>query len=414
VWGSFRTAQVIPHRYGRVRGRLVLYDDSRRRFVWADHASSAIESVDVGGQVVGGWEWRNAQDSTGQAVTMIEFTAEQDEGADLFATGLGKLDAVTGAPITNPADALFDVLATTGGKGLTRGDLALFRAEAASHGLTIGGSLEAIVTLQAAAAEICESVGAVFSPRMDRIARVHPGGTLETARVTVGNDCDVSVAANADDIVNALVVLFDYQDGEPRQVLEMAAPDSVRAYGRREEKLEARWLVDGRVAAGVATRYLRASARPVEKVEASGVKLVRPGAVVSLTHAGIPAPARTSTIVLSANENFDTARASITAEVPVGSVPRVVLVRQGSAIAPQQYASATVQTQGSDRVISVTNADGEPLAGARCVLNNDVERVSDAGGKVRFPATLMPLGEHTIAVTDPETGLVIEFTVLVS
>lgn len=412
VWGAFRESRVLPHRYGRVRGRLIQYDDSRRRFVWADHASSAIESVDVGGQDVTGWIWSNAQDVTGHAITLVEFSAAQDEGADLFATGVGKVDVA--GPIYNPADALYDVLVTIGGKSLSRGDLALFRNEARTLGLVVGGSLEEIVSLQTAAAAICRSVGAVFSPRMDRLARVHPGGTLETARITIGNECEVSSNADDDLIVNAVVVLFDYQDGQPKQSIEMAAPDSIARYGRRERTIAAEWLVDGRVAAGVATRLLQHAARPLLAVNATGARLVRPGAVVSLTHGAIPAGARTSALALSTAENFDTARASLSCEVPLGNVPRVVLVRQSAAIAPAQYANATVATQGSDRIVRVQNENGEPLAGATCVLDGQTTRFSDAGGVVRFPVSLMPIGPHRIEVTDPETGVTIAFTVLVS
>ena len=59
VWGAFGEVQVIPHRYGRVRGPALRYDNSARRYVWADHASAGIIEVYVDGQRSSGWSWRN-------------------------------------------------------------------------------------------------------------------------------------------------------------------------------------------------------------------------------------------------------------------------------------------------------------------------------------------------------------------
>ena len=41
VWGEFGEVAVIPHRYGRTRGAALRYDNSGRRFVWADQPAIA-------------------------------------------------------------------------------------------------------------------------------------------------------------------------------------------------------------------------------------------------------------------------------------------------------------------------------------------------------------------------------------
>ena len=90
VWAGYREAVAIPHRYGSASGSLIQYNATRTQFVWCDHAAQSIDTVLVGGQSVGDWVWRNAVDSTGHTVAMVEFGQPQDEGVTLFARGRGK------------------------------------------------------------------------------------------------------------------------------------------------------------------------------------------------------------------------------------------------------------------------------------------------------------------------------------
>ena len=418
VWGAFRDLQVIPHRYGDTAGELIPYDEGRRLFVWADHASVEIRDVLVEGQSVFNWAWRNGQDSTGRSVTFVEFSTMQDEGARITAQGLAKADTRTGALITNPADVLFDILAGIAGHPITTASVDLFRAECATRGLTVAGSLAETISTQRAVAEVCASVGAVFCPTMEGLARIHPGGSLEafTAAVVDGN-LEASATCSLEAIATAVVINFDWQDGTARQSIEVDAPDAIADLGRRELVLDAGWLADPRGAYDVAVRLLRQNARPVWNIGARGVKAISSlrrlavGQTVSIDHPALPV-AGTALVLACAADPF-TDLCDIEVEIPVGAEPRVRLVRTSVALDPLQYAAAAIITQGSSRVVTLRNADGGPLTDARVTLNGAITVYSDAGGRCLFPVSAMPPGTHTLLITASD-GQEFETQVVVS
>jgi len=404
VWGAFRDLQVIPHRYGDTAGELIPYDEGRRVFVWADHASVEIRDVLVEGQSVFNWAWRNGQDSTGRSVTFVEFSVMQDEGAQLTAQGLAKADTRTGALITNPADVLFDILAGIAGHAVTTADLDLFRAECATRGLAVAGSLDQVVSTQRAAAAVCESIGAVFCPTMEGIARLYPGGHLEAftaARIT--GDLVAGASCNLDAIATAVVINFDWQDDKALQSIEVDAPDAIEEYGRREFVLDAHWLSDPRGGYDVAVRMLRQFARPVWNVTASGVRptsrlrRLAVGQTVEVDHPSLPVSG--AALVLSCESDPFTDYCAIAVEIPAGVDPRVRLVRTSVAFDPLQYAAAAIITQGSSRVVTLNDADGTPLTDARVTLNGGITVYSDSGGRCLFAVSAMPPGTHTLLIT---------------
>lgn len=403
VWGAFRDLRVIPHRYGDTEGECLPYDEGRRVFVWCDHASVQVRDVMVEAQSVFDWQARNGQDSTGRSVTFIEFTNPVDEGVTVTASGLAKADSRTGAVITNPADVVLDILANIAGHSVTGADVELFRAECAARGLAVAGSLNEAISTQRAVAAVCASVGAVFCPTMEGLARIYPGGDLEAFEAAqIGADVRVGAEAGLDAIANAVVVQFDWADGAARQAIEVDAPDSIADLGRRELVFEARWLADPRGAYDLATRLLRQRARPVWNITAedvAGVSSLRRLAVGQTVRVDHPAlPVSGTALVLGCDLDPVTDRCRLELAIPAGAAPRVRLVRTSAAIDPMQYAAVGVLTQGDSRVLNLRDADGGPLADAAVTLNGQWTRYTDAGGRVLFPVTLMPAGTHQIEV----------------
>jgi len=49
-------------------------------------------------------------------------------------------------------------------------------------------------------------------------------------------------------------------------------------------------------------------------------------------------------------------------------------------------------------VITVTDDAGTPIAGAQCRLDGSLTRVTDGAGRVSFPLSAMPPGQHYIDV----------------
>lgn len=395
LWGSFREAVAIPHRYGETSGALIQYDDARTQFVWADHASAGIDAVAVEGQDVGGWVWENTTDSTGHAITRVTFAQPQDEGVTIIATGRAKLHPTAGGLMTNPADVVWDILSNIAGQGVSLSLFSAFRRECEREGLFVGGSIETADSTQSIVRAVCESVGAVYCADMPGVCRLWPGGAQGPARLSLRTG-DATANATVDDLANDLTMQYAYADNSPLASVQLEAPDSIAEYQRRSVILEARWLTSARVALSVGKRLLEQRARPVWLIEFITNRAIAVGDTVNLNHASLPAAG--DHVVLSRALDLDTGNAAITVRAPVGSTPIVRLVRQSAAFEPAQYSSIVVATQGDQRVLTLKERTGQPIADAQVTLDGTTKRNTDASGRVSFPVSLMPLGEHSLAI----------------
>ena len=389
VWPGFREPAPIPHRYGQAGGRLLQYSADRRVFVWADHPVAGVDAVLIGGQAVGNWQHRNGTDSTGQAVAFVEFDQPVEEGADLIARGRGKLGA--GGLMTNPADVLADILTTIARRPPI--DLSDFRGACASAGLEVGGSIERADILRAVVRGLCASIGAVFSEGRAFLWPVD----APTGGWRIGGEIELDASLQLDTLANDLTLRFAVEDGQPRASVRIEAPDSVATYGRRERVEDAPWLTSPRVAIAVASRALRQQARPSWSAGTGIVeRVLRIGDVVAIDHPTLPVQA--SAVVLGRELDAQDGSTRVRFELPVGDVPAVRLISQSAALDVQQYEAVVIETVGAERVLTLREADGRPIVGASCRLNDNITRLTDGAGRVSFPASAMPPGVHVIQV----------------
>jgi hypothetical protein len=389
VWAGFREPVAIPHRYGSTGGALLQYSVDRRVFVWADHPVAGVDAVLIGGQPVGNWQHRNGTDSTGRAVAFVEFDQPIEEGADLIARGRGKLGA--GGLLANPADVLTDVLTDIAGRPAV--DLSEFRAVCAADGLEVGGSIETADRVRDVVRSIAASVGAVYS---DGAAFLWPADA-PSGGWPISATTDIAASLRLDDLANDITLRFGFEAGQPRASVRLQSADSIAEVGRRERVIDAPWLTLPRVAIAVATRLLQQAARPTWSVTTAFVeRVLRIGDVVALNHPRLPIAA--SARVLARELDAEDGSCSIRIAVPVGDAPAVRLVSQSTAMDVQQYEAVAIETVGSERVLTLREADGRPIVGAACRLNDNITRETDGAGRVSFPAWAMPPGVHVIQV----------------
>lgn len=393
VWGGFREAVPIPHRYGTTGGALLQHNASRTEFVWADHAVVAIDQVLSGGVPVGDWDWRNTIDATGHAVAIVRFGQPQDEGVDLIARGRGKRHPRSGEALTNPADVIADVLAIAG-RAPSDGALADFRRECASAGIDVGGSIDTADSAQAVLRSIGESIGALVCADLPGWAKLWPA-TAGTPRATLRSGA-FSASASLDALVNDLTMAYGHESGTPRASLRLAAPDSIARHGRHATTLDARWLTSSRVAYAVGARLLAHRARPLWSIAVESGPRVQVGDAVAIAHP--VAPVCDTATVLARELNLDAGTAMIGAEIPVGDRPTVRLVSQSMAFDPAQYAGIGVETRGGERLLTLREESGAPIIGAAVTLDGTLTRYTDAAGRVSFPLATMPPGEHTLVI----------------
>lgn len=397
VWGAFGDARVIPHRYGETAGKLLQYDAAGRVWCWADHACVSVDKVTVNGAPAGAWQWRNGIDSTGHAVTLVEFGQPQDTGADILATGKGKAHPRAGDLMTSPAAVVWDVLANVAGGDASEGELTAFHADCYRRGLVVAGSITDADSAQTVVRAICASVGAIFCANGRGLCLVWPGADDDVARATVDHRHKLSAQAAVGDICNDLTMEFDVVDGTARQSLHMDAPDSVARFGRRRETLAASWISLPRVAYDVAARVLAQRARPQWVVDAIGLRdAVKVLDDVVLDHPVLPVGGQHS--VLSCARDFESGETTVQFRVPMGDPPAVRLIGQSSAFAPVVPA-ITSTTVGSERILTLRRAeDNTAIAGASVTVDNRLTRTSDSAGRVSFPAAMLTPGAHRLDI----------------
>lgn len=414
VWGGFRTVETIPIRYGDVRGKCVEYQTAsldeapRRKWVWSDGACAGIDEVYVNGQRrYGGWVSGNRVDVTGQAVMLIEFTLPVAADAVVSARGRGRVS--DGAMIRNPGRVIADLLALA---GIANPGLDLFAFQCEQLGIELSGEVAADATVQGVLRSICQSVGAIYSPRLRDVAAIYPGGPVELigASPLIRASLDLqnldSSEFDVDTVQNALSVSYAMRDGRPGKTMDLDAPTSILAYGRRPAELRAEWIGDPGIMANIAERYLQHRARPPHTIKFSGVRAdLRPGDWVDIDGTGSPVPFATGDQQVVATEyDIETGRSSGEFEIYAGTAPSVRIVGQATITEAEQAVQHSVESTDTERRVTLKNPDGSPMGSVKCVLDGRLTRFADAAGIVTFPRADTPPGRHTLTVTLSASG----------
>lgn len=172
VWGEFGDIQPLPWAYGRCSVVPVPYTQDRTQYLVADHAIAGVDSVLVGGSSVA-FSWRNAADSAGHAIALIQLATAPESGASVAASLRGALHPRTGVLLENPADIAWDFL-NRAGIVTAEATWMTFRRQCANAGLVCAGSFAGVVTIRSAMDDLLSSVGAVWSAGARGWARLWP------------------------------------------------------------------------------------------------------------------------------------------------------------------------------------------------------------------------------------------------
>lgn len=390
--GVFRDVVPLPRRYGLgVTGELIPINRERTLFLWADHASLAIRSVSVDGQEIDGWGWRNDKDPNGLPITIVQTAEQIDEGSRLVATGDGALNSSTGALIVNPADMARD-LCRLAGLSLASSEFATYRAECLERNIEVSGTVDS-GSLQSAMVRIAESTYSAFIRRARGFLRLLP--ITDSAVATISADSVVRASCLTDDIATRLRVRYGFEESGPRRSLEVRAQSVEIKRGQVLREIELPLIRDDRSAADIAGRMLADMAQPQYRVQClRQSREWEPGQVASVTVQQIGATGSALVESSSVGQGYSTP----VLKMALGAAPAVSLVTIAQAYTPEQYVGASVATQGNQRVITITDDTGAPLAGAQCTLDGSIVRTSDGAGRVSFPVSAMPPGPHTIDV----------------
>lgn len=413
VWGGYKVDEVIPIRIGETSGRLTQYDQERRTFVWSDASCETVARITSNGQDMSGWQFRNGLDKTNHPVCFVIFDQPVDENVELVAYGKGMPHPLTGELMTNPADVIWYFLTFVVGNPVSYDSLGDFRTECRRLNIQVHGSFyRDNVTIQSEIRDISQSIGAVFCASSPGMLRIFPQPTPKPSLFTITDQYGLSVEGGRKQVVNDLTVNFAYDNGTPKESIQLEVPTSIARYGRLPRVINATWINSGTLAFNMGVRLLTqlsriqwtATAKDVDRVLGVGDFITLNNQVVDDSE---------DHMVLSSNLNIASGKSEIRFSIPLGQPGSVKLVRQSIAFSVNVYASATVTTVGTERVLTLKNDDGTPMVGAQVTLDGLYTRTTDSAGRVTFPADIMPLGEHQLRIVTLE-GQVLETTVIVN
>lgn len=407
VWGGYKAVLPLPVVYGRAVLSPVPYDATGRRFVLADHAIAGVDKVWRDDAPTTAWAFANGVDSTGQAVAFLELALPLAEGERLAVALRGKRHAGSGRLLQHPAEILHDLLGNVCGSPLDWSRLDRFRSQTAA--LVLGGVIaDPAKTIRQTVDELLLSVGAAWSAGADEVAMLYPGevpvdGSIEAnnaSPVSLLTASELSAESAHEGIVTALRVVYDtdHAAGRPRRALALECPEAIRRYGRIEREWDAGWLRSPRDAQRLGERLLGWMARPRWRVRwqaplADGWRTMLPGGLARLDHPRSPLAGVQR--LLAADIDPDGLRVDCAVEAPVGNLPKIVTTALSTAFEPLLQTGATVEYRDGQALFTLLDEAGQAIAGASVTLDGAVTRVSDAHGRVSFPA---PRGKHTVHV----------------
>lgn len=398
VWGGWRDVQVLPWVWGRCTLAPIQYSDDQRVFLLADHPIQSVDEVKRDDVPTPAYAWRNAVDSTGRAVALLELAQPLAEGERLSATVRGRMHPESGRLLQSPAEILHDVLANLAGAPVAWADLDDYRS--ATQAVVLGGLLaDNSISVRRAIDDLLQSCAGAWAAAMPGVAidwPPLPDDAAPAMSVTPLTCTGMQAQASAADIVTAVRVLYDYDHAGKRyqRAIALEAPDAIKTYGRLELEWAAPWLRTPRQAEAIGKRVLSYMARPRWRVSwQAPIADVPTGAWVDVQHPLSPVSGRHR--LVSARIDTTGARVDCAIDAPTGDVPAVTTVKLSSAFEPVIQPGITVEVANGEIIFTARNEQGQPLAGAKITLDGGASRIADASGRVSFAAGR---GRHVLRI----------------
>jgi len=403
ILDAYGEARRLPHGYGKMTVRPIRYDDTGRAWLVFDHAAGPLVSVTRDDEPYAAAELINRPDSQGHTVALLETADNISDDDALVVTVHGKRHPDSGAPVINPADVLWDILANICRQPITETDLTDFRIACATAGLAVAGVLGEGSALSARASidQIMTSIGAVWSDAMPGIARLYPVESLGSE--SVGTITPMAMAESAASgcglsaIATHLTLRYDYDhaEGDYRRSITVRAPEAIERYGDGipPRIIDAAWLPDERSAADVATRLLQYYARPVWRTSIDLVADAQLGGSLDIGEltAGLvldlqdPAAAVTGPQLIAdclLEEPDGSTGAAIALEGHNTPAPAVEIAQRSSRVVGKSGETFARYRDGVAEIVALDDA-GLPIPQA-LVSVGSMSKTADANGIARF------------------------------
>lgn len=397
--GDFADDRVLPHRYGDLRDtRFALVKLSDVLWFAADHAMT-ITDVQIDDVSIVAWEQVNQGDADGNVWTAVLLGAPAPPNSSITASGLGKLDATSGALIENPADVMRDVLVLAGRSET----FPMLRAECAREGYTAAGTLDLLKSIRAWLDEIAYSFGAIWTPTAGRLfpTTLHRGPVLTYDQANAEN---FDVNATLEDSCDLLRVSYNFNLSTDRAQKYVQLSARPYRYGGVPVEVALKWTRKPSDAETIGRRMLQRMGGRLYTVKlTTSDTSTRPGEWRRFDgHLEWPTDdADPVGMVLAVSVTPNQHAAQVELEV-ILDPPTVAVTAHSIAIPPGVGAAVDVSIVGNEATFGVTDQNGSPIIDARVSLDGGAPKKTNAQGKVTFtivPAT--PARRHELAVEAP-------------
>ncbi|CAK0782334.1 putative Carboxypeptidase regulatory-like domain-containing protein [Gammaproteobacteria bacterium] len=345
------------------------------------------------GKPYGNWQFQQATDTTGHAITLIE-TGDACKSGTLVTDIQGKIDPQSGQAIVTAEGILFDILARVCGLPVKRSDLDAIRPwQVRLAGVVSDGTR----TIQNQIDELMQSAGMAWSAALPGWAMPWPPLVVPERDLPV-LDMRHAYGFYANFVIadRMTSVICHYgRDWSTGQALGMVRLEVVGAEQPREGELALPWVSDAWQAESLARSWLTWNSRPVWTIQ-TGTTLdsLRVGDWIEIDHPY--SPVKQAPVTLCQRNGADL---TIQAMAASGDQPAIRLAATGQNTGMTVSQANTTGTFINGQVaVTVLTPDGKPRPGANVTLDGSATRSTDANGRASFSASK---GMHTAVIEAP-------------
>lgn len=397
--GNYAEDRVLAHRLGDLRDApFALTALANGEWFAADHPMT-ITGVQIDKAPTTGFDAPLRSDSQGNTWTVVRLAAPAPAGTVVSATGIGKLDPITGNLIENPAELMQYVMRLAGRSEI----FPRLRAEAAEAGLRLAGSLDSAQPIRTWLDEIAYSAGAIWTAQD---ARLYPttgvkGPIVELDKLSA---LDIAVTSILDDTADIVRVSYDWNAAEqkPQHYVELAA--NPQRFGGVTAEIVLKWLRQPANAESVGRRILeRMAGIRYNVTHATNRMDLRPCTWTRLkAHPQWPIDGDDPIpMVLSVDVMPQTETAQVKSEV-IASIPVITVTAHSDALPPEIGGGVSVSVLSGIATFTLVDNDARPMQDARVSLDGAPAKKADALGRVAFSVVPSnPPKAHALAIEAP-------------
>lgn len=385
-------ARYLPWVFGRATVNPVPLDTIGQDWLVADHPILSVDKVTVAGTATDGWQLQQRVDETGHGISVVRLSQPTTKEA-VVVTVAGRKHPTTGALLETPGPIVREIMRLC--KHVE--DVGAWEGLDTNYGqVELGFVIDTTQTLRASLANVIEPLNAVWRPGW--AAPKTPADPVAT--LTVMNTESITARTDTTTLGTTLRVSYakDWAAGAARGAIRLGAPDAQERWGELGQSLELPTVRRARDALAFATTRLQNLGRASWIVEATvdaRVGTVRAGQTVLLAHPHVPAGLA---LVTAVSNDREQSTLKITASMHTESAPRIELLRMNSAVDAAATAAPMVNYRDGVATITVSDAQGNPLANAAVTLDGLYTANTDSSGRVQFKT---PRGLHTLSVSTP-------------